>query len=121
MAKRTIVNLIDDLDGSAATETIRFAYDGVDYTIDLSAKNAEKLRKALKTYAEHGVKVTPFRATRARPAGDETRAERAAIREWARKSGRYPDLGIKGRIPADIVAAYHQAGHIRGRLREVLR
>lgn len=110
MAKQTIVKLIDDLDGGDATETIRFAYDGVDYTIDLSKKNATKLRQTLKTYVESGVKVTPFRSTH-RPTAGETRADRADIRLWARVSGRYPKLGDKGRIPAEVVAAYRAAGN----------
>jgi hypothetical protein len=108
VAKQIIHKLIDDLDGDDATETVRFAYDGVDYTIDLSAKNATKLRRALKTYVEHGAKATPSRAGR-HTSERTTRADRADIRAWARASGRYPQLGVKGRIPAEVVAAYRQA------------
>ena len=43
MARRTVVMLTDDLDGSDATETVRFGLDGRDYEVDLSKKNAKSL------------------------------------------------------------------------------
>ena len=47
MAQRTQVIFEDDIDGSEAEGTVTFALNGVQYEIDLSNKNAEKLRKAL--------------------------------------------------------------------------
>jgi hypothetical protein len=43
VAKQTITKLIDDLDKGEADETVKFGLDGVQYEIDLSAKNAAKL------------------------------------------------------------------------------
>ena len=43
MARKVEVQLIDDLDGSKAEESIKFALDGINYEIDLSKKNATKL------------------------------------------------------------------------------
>jgi hypothetical protein len=40
MAQRVEVLLEDDIDGSPAGETVRFAYDGTQYEIDLSSQNA---------------------------------------------------------------------------------
>lgn len=40
MAQITVVVLEDDLDGSAAAETVTFALEGVSYEIDLSTANA---------------------------------------------------------------------------------
>lgn len=54
MAQSTIVYLTDDLDGSDAEETIRFALDGKSFEIDLNKKNAAALRRALKPYLEAG-------------------------------------------------------------------
>jgi hypothetical protein len=54
MAQSTIVYLTDDLDGSDAEETIRFALDGKPYEIDLNKKNAAALRRAIKPYVEAG-------------------------------------------------------------------
>ena len=36
MAKKTVVLLEDDIDGSEATETLSFALDGSEYEIDLN-------------------------------------------------------------------------------------
>jgi nucleoid-associated protein Lsr2 len=40
MAQKVTVALEDDLTGGPANQTVRFAVDGTDYEIDLSAKNA---------------------------------------------------------------------------------
>ena len=48
MAKKVTVSFVDDLDGkTAADETVAFTLDGVACEIDLSTKNAKKLRAAL--------------------------------------------------------------------------
>ncbi|WP_422652881.1 Lsr2 dimerization domain-containing protein [Arsenicicoccus sp. UBA7492] len=48
MVQRIHIVLEDDLDGGAAEETVQFSLDGVAYEIDLSTKNAEALRSALR-------------------------------------------------------------------------
>jgi hypothetical protein len=106
VAKQIIERLVDDLDGGDAAETVRFAYDGIDYTIDLSTKNAGKLRKALGPYVDNGVKTTPGRKAATRI--EDTVAGRALIRTWARKNG-WPELSDRGRIPAEATAAYRRA------------
>ena len=50
MARKTYVELIDDLSGEKADETVSFALDGVAYEIDLSEANATKLRDELGTW-----------------------------------------------------------------------
>jgi Lsr2 len=110
MAQKHIVQLIDDLDQGAATETVNFALDGANYEIDLSAKNAAKLRDALATYvanarrASRGVGRPYATGRRGRPARSD-REQTQAIREWARKNGH--KVGEKGRIPATVLEAYH--------------
>ena len=44
MAQKVQVILVDDMDGGAAEETVSFSLDGVSYELDLSKKNAAKLR-----------------------------------------------------------------------------
>src|SRR5581483_3446581 len=103
MAKKVTVTLIDDFDGEApADETVEFGLDGVTYEIDLSSKNAAKLRNDLKQWVEAGRRVG---AGRGRGAID--REQSAAIREWARRNGR--NVSSRGRIPADIIEAFHAA------------
>src|ERR1700675_2021006 len=58
MAKKVDVTLVDDFDGEgAADETVEFGLDGVTYEIDLSAKNATKLRNDLKQWVEASRRV----------------------------------------------------------------
>ncbi|WP_142130807.1 Lsr2 dimerization domain-containing protein [Arthrobacter sp. SLBN-83] len=46
-----LTTLVDDLDrSSAADETVRFALDGIDYEIDLTAVHAAELRSTLYIY-----------------------------------------------------------------------
>ena len=53
MAQKVTVVLEDDLTGGPADQTIRFAFDGTDYEIDLNAKNAAAFGKQLAPYLEH--------------------------------------------------------------------
>src|SRR3981081_3199509 len=58
MAKKVHVTLVDDFDGEgAADETVEFGLDGVSYEIDLSTKNAAKLRHDLKQWVDAGRRV----------------------------------------------------------------
>jgi Lsr2 len=52
MARTVVVQLTDDLDGGEADETISFAIDGTSFEIDLNAKNADRLRGALRPFVE---------------------------------------------------------------------
>jgi hypothetical protein len=109
MVQKHIVQLEDDIDGGAATETVTFALDGSAYEIDLSAKNAAKLRDVLAVYVAHGRRTTRpgVRASTGRRSGRPARADREqtqAIREWARKNGH--KIGDKGRIPGHIMEAF---------------
>ena len=109
MAQKVEVHLIDDLDGKEANETLTFGLDGSNYEIDLSAKNANKLRDALSTYIGAARKAgrIPAKAGRGRSGGSATadREQNQAIREWAKKQGL--TVNDRGRIPAEIVEKYH--------------
>lgn len=114
MAQKHIVQLIDDLDQGTAEETVSFALDGSNYEIDLSAKNAAKLRDSLAEYVANarrasrgGGRPAGGPARRGRPARGD-REQTHAIREWARKNGH--KIGEKGRIPAHILEAYNSQG-----------
>ncbi|KRE26739.1 nucleoid-associated protein Lsr2 [Mycobacterium sp. Soil538] len=113
MAKKVTVTLVDDFDGEgAADETVEFGLDGVSYEIDLSAKNATKLRNDLKQWVEAGRRVGGRRRGRAAVGTGRGRAaidreQSAAIREWARRNGH--NVSTRGRIPADVIDAFHEA------------
>ena len=111
MAKQVITVLTDDLDGGDADRTIEFGLDGINYTIDLSDKNAGKLRKALDPYLTVAAKVGRTNsnhriASRAAAApARSNREQNQAIREWANKNGY--EVSERGRIPSSIVEAFH--------------
>ena len=112
MAKETVTRLIDDLDGGVAHETVRFGLDGHLYEIDLSSKNATKLRKDLAAFVERGSRVSARSLTaqrrRGRAGGGTSQPdENRQIREWAQSEGY--DVADRGRIRQDIVLAYRQA------------
>ena len=108
MAQKVHIVLVDDLDGSDATQTVSFGLDGTSYELDLNDKNAAALREALSGYVGHARKVGASRRGRARKAaatsGGATPAE---IREWARSQGM--DVPDRGRVSADVRAAYEAA------------
>jgi hypothetical protein len=109
MASKTLVILEDDLDGGAADETVSFSLDGVAYEIDLSSKNAGKLRDALAAYVGSARRVGG-RAARGRAAGKAARGgavNTSEIRDWARAKGL--DVSERGRIPATIIEQYNAA------------
>lgn len=112
MAKKVTVTLVDDFDGSGpADETVEFSIDGVSYEIDLSAKNAQKIRDDFKQWIDAGRRVGGRRRGRsgggARGRASIDREQSAAIREWARRNGH--KVSTRGRIPADIIEAFHAA------------
>ncbi|BBY24220.1 hypothetical protein MSTO_44250 [Mycobacterium stomatepiae] len=111
MAKKVTVTLVDDFDGAgAADETVEFGLDGVTYEIDLSTKNAAKLRGDLKQWVAAGRRVGGRRRGRSgtgRGRGAIDREQSAAIREWARRNGH--NVSTRGRIPADVIDAFHAA------------
>ncbi|MBC9822331.1 Lsr2 family protein [Terrabacter sp. MAHUQ-38] len=108
MAQRVEVVLIDDVDGGKAAETVTFALDGVSYEIDLSDKNARKLRDDLATWTGHARRAGSARTgSRRRAASAPKRADLGAVREWARANGH--NVSDRGRISADVQAAYDKA------------
>jgi Lsr2 len=107
MAQKVQVLLLDDLDGSAAAETLTFGLDGVSYEIDLSSGNAGGLRKDLAQYVEHARKAGNMQARRRRQRNGAGREQSARIREWAKTHGF--KVNERGRIPGNIVAEYDAA------------
>jgi hypothetical protein len=111
MAKRTIHMLVDDIDGGDADETVTFAVDGTQYEIDLSKKNAAKMRDLLAPYVAAGTKVGRASATavrgvapRARGSAAADRDQNRAIREWAQGKG--IPVSDRGRIKQEVVERY---------------
>jgi hypothetical protein len=115
------VRLVDDLDGEAADETVEFGIDGRNYEIDLSKENAGRLRDVLADFVSAARRAGGRRrgsssagtgsasggagsAPKGRTAID--REQNQAIRDWARKRGM--KVSDRGRIPAEVLEAYHK-------------
>src|SRR5258707_8344348 len=102
MARRTSVTLQDDLDGGPAEETLRFGISGAEYEIDLSSKNAARLRSQLAPFIEHARKAGKMPRRAVRTAASRRRSRE--IRSWAQAQG--IELSERGRIPASVAAQY---------------
>lgn len=115
MAQEVITKLIDDLDGSEATETVSFSLDGESFEIDLNDKNAAALRKALDRYRGEARSVTAGRGSagvgrRTRGKSVRTRGDvdPKMVRAWANETGR--EISTRGRIPTEVLEEY-KASH----------
>lgn len=111
MARRTIVETFDDIDGTPLEtegETISFALDGVEYTIDLNKKNARDFRKKIDYYTEHATRVGGRKRrggiTRPTASGSPNSKE---IRQWAVEAGY--EVPARGRLPQSLVDEYTAA------------
>ena len=110
------VSLIDDFDGSEASETVKFALDGKTYEIDLSKTNANELRRTLRPYIDRsraarrvaGSRRTGKGASGGR--GQTRRSEgydRTEVRAWA-KANRVK-VAPRGRISNEVVEKWRKA------------
>lgn len=115
MASKTLVLLEDDIDGSEASRTINFAWEGQALEIDLNEKNATAFEKAVKKYVDHARKATAaVRTGRGRATsnsrGGRTSADKSHtqdVRRWANENGF--QVQARGRIPAEVQEAYDKA------------
>ena len=116
VARVTQVSLVDDVDGSVASGTVGFRLDGKTYELDLSDKNAEKLRDAVAPFVaaarraggrarRPGGATASTGSTGSTPRGD--REKTTAIRGWAREHGH--KVSDRGRIPRSVLEAYAKA------------
>ncbi len=114
MSRTVKVQLLDDIDGSHADETLAYGLDGVNYEIDLSAPHAEKLRAALAKFILKSRRIGRGRVvpSRGRTPGAPARSDREhnqAIRDWATSKG--IEVSERGRIPRNVIEQYEaQAG-----------
>jgi hypothetical protein len=109
VAQKIQTLFIDDIDGSAAEGTVRFALDGAEYEIDLNARHAEALREALAKYVDAARRSTgtarrSARGGRRATAGGVNTTE---VREWAKAQG--IEVKDRGRVPAELVVRFRAA------------
>jgi Lsr2 len=107
MAQKVQVVLVDDVDGGTADETVTFSLDGVSYEIDLTKKNAARLRDELAPWVGAARKVSGARGRRTSGRRSGRGGDSAAIRSWAKDQG--IAVSERGRISAELLAKYEAA------------
>jgi hypothetical protein len=105
VAQRVQIQLVDDLSGEQADETVRFALDGSGYEIDLTAEHASELRGQLERFVTNARRTRP--ATGGAKAAADTRERTQRIRAWALENGYTPSS--RGRVSKEIEQAYNAA------------
>lgn len=110
MARTVHVQLLDDLDGTAADETLKFGLDGMNYEVDLSARHAEQLRSSLARYVlrarrlgRAAANAPKIRAGGTAPARTD-REQNRAVRDWAKAKG--IEVSDRGRIATSLLQQY---------------
>lgn len=115
MAQKTIVQFTDDLDGSEASQTVEFGYQGKTYKLDLNDKNAAELEEALSPYIAAAQQAGGGSARGRRGRGSQAAAPKQrsgdgrdydpkVVREWAQSQGL--DLSARGRIPGKVLERF---------------
>jgi hypothetical protein len=107
MAKRTIVQLVDDTDGSVAAETLTVGLEGVNYELDLSDQNAKKLREQLAPWLAAARRTGGRQATKNKATSNNI--DLKAVRAWAASNG--IEVSSRGRVPASVIEQYQAAGN----------
>lgn len=121
MAQRVEILLVDDVDGSEATQTVRFGLDGMEFEIDLNDAHADEMRSAIDKFVNVARrKGGKSRAARPKaPAGKtvvaaprsskttQVPASLEAVRVWARANGH--NISDRGRIARSVMEAFEAA------------
>lgn len=106
MARRTTVEIEDDLDGGPAEVQVTFTLDRVQYEIDLSSDNAQQLRDALSPYIRAGRRIGGRQRSKPTPTGNAGKRATwlSEVRDWATAHGH--EVAARGRVPQRVVDAY---------------
>jgi hypothetical protein len=107
MAQKVNIVLVDDIDGSEASQTVSFGLDGTTYEIDLGDKNAAALREALAGYIGHARKVGSAGRRGRRTTVTALGPSSKEIRDWARSNGY--DVSDRGRVSSEVRDAFEAA------------
>jgi Lsr2 len=107
VAQKIQTLFIDDIDGTEAQGTVRFALDGADYEIDLNAKHAAALRRTLAKYIEGARRSSARRPARSGRRASASGVNTTEVREWAKAQG--IEVKDRGRVPAELVVRFKAA------------
>jgi len=102
MATKTNTVYIDDITGEelppGSHRPTTIGFNGAEYELDLSPKSRDQLAKLLEPYLTAGRRVGKPR---------RVPADTQAVRDWAASQG--IKVSKRGRVPAEVLAAYRSA------------
>ncbi len=115
MAQKVQVVLTCDLDEEevAAAETVTFGFDGSSYAFELCERHLEEFNDMMQSYIAAARLADGPRRRRGRSSSTGRSRQSAVagtpgnIRTWARDNGY--EVSDRGRIPADVRAAFEAA------------
>jgi hypothetical protein len=129
MAQRVVLD--DDIDGTPAEETLRFAVDGRDMEIDLNKAHLAEFYKMIEPFVANARElkdrlpppsVRAYRAAAHKPGLGpwfvDNGITAADVRIWCQQNG--IPVNVMGRIPADIAQQYENAHRMSARKQEKL-
>jgi Lsr2 len=105
--KRTIVELLDDFDGTPGATTVDFSFQGTQYEIELSDEHLNEMQEYLQPYIKAGRRKNGSKGRASVSRKPKVKPDNAAIREWARSTG--IDVSKTGRIPKSVIEQYQSA------------
>ena len=108
--KNEITVVTDDITGEEGATTRTFQLDDVTYTIDLAEHTYAELHEALAPFIAKAqrTKTKPkYRGPHGVGSSGGSFPDLSRVRVWAAKQGIH--VGVRGRIPRTVLAAYEQA------------
>lgn len=100
MAKKIVETYVSDLSGDELEEpvSLKFAWQGKAYSIDLSADEADTFADVMKSYVEAATPVAQSTRLTKVPSNAKT------VRAWAKSQG--IEVPLRGRIPKEVTEMY---------------
>lgn len=108
--KNEVTVITDDITGEEGATTRTFQLDNVTYTIDLADESYSDLLDALAPFIAKAqrTKTKPkYRGPHGVGSSGGSFPDLSRVRVWAAKQGIH--VGVRGRIPKTVLAAYEQA------------
>ncbi len=110
MAQKVRTILVSDLSGTELAEdgqTVKFAFLGAEYEIDLSQKEADDFADTIQKYVNAGRRVGGRRQSGASSSARRDPSQTKAIKSWLDEQG--IDHPKRGRLPQDLIDQWEAA------------
>src|SRR5580658_6065978 len=112
--KEITIKLYDDFDGTEGAETLFFAFDGLDYSVDLTKRNKREFHRMILPYITAGRPVKHRRNGKVHTNGNGNGRRvqinlppYGEVRAWALSKG--IDVSPIGRVSNEVVEKWRKA------------